>query len=63
MSDLSHEKRSHFWLLNNETGEVYPLGPMYGRDPESAIRKLEAEHSSYSWTLLAPVSNQETSPK
>lgn len=62
MSDLTHDQRSHFWLLNNETGEVHPLGPMYGRDAERATQKLEAEHLSYAWTLLAPVPNQESKP-
>ena len=63
MSDLTHDQRSHFWLLNNETGEVYPLGPMYGSDPEYATRKLEAELLPYPWTLLAPVSIQERKPE
>jgi hypothetical protein len=56
MSDLSYDKRSYFWLLNNGTGEVYPLGPMYGTDPAIATLLLKREHLSYAWTLLAPVS-------
>lgn len=49
-----------YWILNRETGEVHSLGPMYGGTVEYAARKLEREHLSYPWTLLAPVA--ESSP-
>jgi hypothetical protein len=40
-------------LRNDETGEVYPLGPMYRGTKEWTTRKLEAESLSYPWTLVS----------
>lgn len=48
-----------FWLLNVDTGDVYPLGPMYGGTVPYARRKLTAESLPYRWTLLAPVAESE----
>ena len=48
-----------FWVLNEQTGEVYPLGPMYGGTVEYARQKLQHENLPYQWELLAPVMGSE----
>lgn len=50
-----------YWLRNEDTGEVYPLGPMYGGSVSSTVRKLEHEDLQYSWTLLAPIARRHPS--
>ena len=47
-----------YWLLNEDTGEIFPLGPMYGGTVDYARRKLEAEGLPYQWRLLAPVAEK-----